>query len=347
MAIRGAQLKRAVDAIVDAFPRPSKLAQLLEYRLEKNLDALVPPGSLADRVFELLQVANSEGWDLELIEVARASNPGHRGLLAVAQDLALAPALPPQLEAVIQARNRIHDADAWYRRLGKALNRLCRIELDDAPRGTGFLVAPDLVLTNYHVVAPRHQALVARFDYRRVAGKVKQGLAVPVVAVLDHSPPNRHDFEADPRAEPSIDELDHALLRLGRPLGDEPIGEPADPGAPLRGWFAAAQPPSASFAPGAPLVIVQHPSGGPVALAYDTQSILGINASGTRVRYRTNTEPGSSGSPCFDQDWNLIALHHGGDPGRPHPGFNQGIPITAIVARLSRVAGITLPAMER
>ena len=346
MAIRGAQLKRAVDSLVDAFPRPGKLAQLLEYRLEKNLDALVAPGTLTDRVFELFQVANSEGWDHELVDAARASNPGHRGLLAVAQELALAPALPPQLESIIRARNRIHDADGWYRRLGEALNRLCRIELDGNPSGTGFLVGPDLVLTNHHVIAPAHQALAARFDYRRVAGKVNQGVAVPVVAVLDRSPPSPHDFDPSDPGDPSFDELDHALLRLDRPLGNEPVGAQADPDATPRGWFAASQPPPTSLAPGASLLIVQHPRGGPVALAFDTDSIIGLNVRGTRVRYRTNTEAGSSGSPCFDQDWNLIALHHGGDPGWAQPMFNQGIPIAAIVARLSRVVGVTLRAME-
>ena len=43
-------------------------------------------------------------------------------------------------------------------------------------------------------------------------------------------------------------------------------------------------------------------------------SLLSSNANNTRVRYRTNTEEGSSGAPCFDKDWELVALHHSGDP---------------------------------
>jgi V8-like Glu-specific endopeptidase len=31
------------------------------------------------------------------------------------------------------------------------------------------------------------------------------------------------------------------------------------------------------------------------------------------VRYAVNTEPGTSGSPVFDKDWRLVALHHLGD----------------------------------
>ena len=64
-----------------------------------------------------------------------------------------------------------------------------------------------------------------------------------------------------------------------------------------------------------------------------------MNANRSRVRYSTNTESGSSGSPCFDQNWNLVALHHGGDPNFDvghRPEFNEGIPVDAIVTFLNR-----------
>jgi V8-like Glu-specific endopeptidase len=51
------------------------------------------------------------------------------------------------------------------------------------------------------------------------------------------------------------------------------------------------------------------------------------------VSYKTNTDGGSSGSPCFDQDWNLVALHHSGDPNYAL-GPNEGIPIDAIVTAI-------------
>jgi V8-like Glu-specific endopeptidase len=85
-----------------------------------------------------------------------------------------------------------------------------------------------------------------------------------------------------------------------------------------------------------PLMIAQHPDGKPLKLAVDTESVIGVNANQTRVRYATNTEPGSSGSPVFDFDWNLVALHHLGDPAYNHPpAYNQGIPINNIRARLA------------
>ena len=64
-------------------------------------------------------------------------------------------------------------------------------------------------------------------------------------------------------------------------------------------------------------------------LALETAGMIGLNGNGSRVRYTTNTEPGSSGSPCFDQNWDLIALHHSGDPNWD-PSWNEGIPIKLI-----------------
>ncbi|HVV88710.1 MAG TPA: trypsin-like peptidase domain-containing protein, partial [Kofleriaceae bacterium] len=303
------QLKRAVDAVVAAFPRPAKLEQMLQYRLEKDLEALVAPGALTDRVFELFRVANAEGWDAQLVEAARASNPGSRELLALTQELGLEPPVAaPAREWVAASGGAIVDAGAWYRGLGLALARVGRVELDGRASGTGFLVGPDLVLTCEHVIAPPHGELTVRFDHRTEGGQtVAPGVVVKVVAVVDRSPPSPHDLERRPAAEPAADQLDHALLRLERAIGDEPIGAQAEPGAPPRGWLTLAR---SGFVAGAPLAIVQHPRGRPVALAVEPHAICGVNAGGTRVRYRTRTEPGSSGSPCFDTAWNVIAVHH-------------------------------------
>ena len=70
--------------------------------------------------------------------------------------------------------------------------------------------------------------------------------------------------------------------------------------------------------------------------AFDTSGVIGMASEGRRIRYRTNTEHGSSGSPCFDIDWTLIALHHMGDPDwKRVPQFNQGVPIGLIGARIA------------
>jgi hypothetical protein len=76
-------------------------------------------------------------------------------------------------------------------------------------------------------------------------------------------------------------------------------------------------------------------------LAMDTSAIIGVNHGRTRVRYRTNTEPGSSGSPCLSPDFELLALHHSGDPDfdpSHKPEYNQGIPMD-LIAKLLRDRG--------
>ncbi|HJZ54083.1 MAG TPA: serine protease, partial [Gemmataceae bacterium] len=205
---------------------------------------------------------------------------------------------------------------------------------------------PDAVLSNYHVLKsvldnPATAAKVTcRFDYKVLA----DGSRVPGVEVGLHPTDWKLDFSPNAPAEltrtpdnppPTPDELDYALVRLARRLGDEPAAPKAGTGAPPRGWLAipAVAP---AFVPKMPLLIAQHPDGKPLKLAVDTESVIGVNAGGTRVRYATNTDPGSSGSPVFDLDWNLVALHHLGDPAYDHPpAYNQGVPIDKIRARIA------------
>jgi V8-like Glu-specific endopeptidase len=54
------------------------------------------------------------------------------------------------------------------------------------------------------------------------------------------------------------------------------------------------------------------------------------------LRYKVNALGGSSGSPCFNADWELIAVHHVGDPKyySQFGDWNEGIPIMKIVEHL-------------
>ncbi len=56
--------------------------------------------------------------------------------------------------------------------------------------------------------------------------------------------------------------------------------------------------------------VIGHPRGG--GLSYSIDDNLLLDHERPVVHYRAPTEGGSSGSPVFNQDWDLVALHHAG-----------------------------------
>jgi len=230
------------------------------------------------------------------------------------------------------------DVRVWQEKLVRIERQVCRVEMEGNALGTGFLVGPDTVLTNWHVFeiakkAGKIDKLGCRFDYVRLPdGSTQPGQLVMLNAAgsLDSSPYSKAEETVNPdNPLPTADELDYALLRLATRVGEQQVE-----GA-TRGWIVL---PKAvvPLAADAPVLIVQHPEGTPMKLALDTQAVLGLNGNGTRIRYRTNTDPGSSGSPVFTMDWDIVALHHYGDPKWKNPLFNQGVPIELIRQRIDK-----------
>ena len=60
--------------------------------------------------------------------------------------------------------------------------------------------------------------------------------------------------------------------------------------------------------------IVQHPNGLPKQLAFRDNQVTDLLDD--FVHYRADTEPGSSGSPVFNDQWEMVGLHHSGVPKR-------------------------------
>jgi len=89
MSLSGQQRKKLANALIDAFPNPASLEQMLSFELEKSLRAIAGEGSLQDIVFRLIQVADSQGWVEDLVRGALESNSGNTTLRDVAQELLL------------------------------------------------------------------------------------------------------------------------------------------------------------------------------------------------------------------------------------------------------------------
>jgi V8-like Glu-specific endopeptidase len=56
--------------------------------------------------------------------------------------------------------------------------------------------------------------------------------------------------------------------------------------------------------------IIQHPGGHFKKISLQNNFVEYIDRRTTQ--YTTSTEPGSSGSPVFDDDFNVVAIHHSG-----------------------------------
>ena len=194
---------------------------------------------------------------------------------------------------------------------------------DDRAIGSGFLVAPKLFLTNNHVIESAADAnqFVVEFDYEIAPDGQRRD-----VTRFQFEP--GHFFITD-----DIDDLDYTLIAIGsRISGSENLD--AFGYNPLS---AAGN----KHAIGEVANIVQHPEG------RMKEVVLRENRLVSRLthvlHYVADTEPGSSGSPVFNNQWQAIALHHWGGPwrqthdihGYPIPRYvNEGVRISAIVNEL-------------
>ena len=233
--------------------------------------------------------------------------------------------------------------DGWAKRE----KCICRITTTESGNtgGTGFLVGPDVVLTCFHVLMDiinqddrvrTGASENVRIEFEDLGGDLKLETSLMRVRLksggwlIHYARFSQFDF-GKTNGLPNEDELDFALIRLDRRIGED------------RGWIdLEATRSSASLLPENPfLAILQHPGLRAQAAAFDS-SMLEYNGNGTRVRYHVNTEPGSSGSPCFDQNWNLVAVHHAGAYTKSTgEKFNQGVPVSKIVTHIT-ASGIDL-----
>jgi hypothetical protein len=330
--------------------RLSQFDQLLKQRLDINREDIALGEDYTDITFRVIQAVNQRGWVYKLVDAARQERPNEAVFVEYAALLGIGPrGLPDgaELERIVKKTNALLDIATFRSRIGEIEGRVCRVDIKNEGEGTGFLVAPNVVLTNYHVVEDLEKEkygvedFTCRFDYKVNYKDIKvgEGITVQVEKLLTYSSYDAVADLKDGSQEPNPDYLDYALLLLKGKPGNDPLGgKMVDSETPPRGWISLPDKPY-GFAANSPLFIVQHPATKPMKLGLDTEAVIGLNGNGTRVKYRTNTERGSSGSPCFNQNWELVALHHAGDPKYAlhyDPQWNRGIPIALITEHIKK-----------
>lgn len=161
--------------------------------------------------------------------------------------------------------------------------------------GTGFLIAPNVLLTNNHVLEDANDARLAtaEFSYER---DIADREVVPTPFTLE---PQRLFFT-------SVD-LDFTVVAVAdTPLPGSRKRQLSDYGClPLLSVAGKAM-------EGEWLTIIQHPGGERKQVCVRENRLM--KRTNDVLWYSTDTLGGSSGSPVFNNDWYVVALHHSGVP---------------------------------
>ncbi|WP_293349398.1 MULTISPECIES: trypsin-like peptidase domain-containing protein [unclassified Microcoleus] len=173
--------------------------------------------------------------------------------------------------------------------------------------GTGFLVTENLLLTNNHVL-PSSDLLpnsIFRFNYEDDF----RGRAQPA-----------DEYSSKPNGVFHTNrELDYTLVQLDGNPGQK------------WGWLPLLL---SNITRGERVNIIQHPAGRAKEISFQNNFVQYIG--GNVVQYITSTLNGSSGSPVFNDGWEVVALHHAGghipEPTTQQRYFrNEGILIEKIL----------------
>ncbi|WP_208979500.1 trypsin-like serine peptidase [Pseudovibrio axinellae] len=202
-----------------------------------------------------------------------------------------------------------------------AARSVCKVQLYREGRipiaaGSGFLVSPNLLLTNNHVIRSSRSASLASaiFQYE-MDENFSLGRSV------EFSITDEVFFTS------ASDELDFSFVSVEE--GNSEKVALADFG------FLQLLPQSGKAVKGEPVSIIHHPNGGLKSLSLRNSHVLSLHEQ--FITYSSDTLPGSSGAPVLNDQWLPVALHHRSirDPSNRRRWIaNRGIRISAILSNV-------------
>jgi V8-like Glu-specific endopeptidase len=176
---------------------------------------------------------------------------------------------------------------AWLQQGLRSADAVCRIATDTS-LGTGFLIANGWVMTNHHVISSKEEAVSAIVNFgfqENIDGSLTESIA----------------YRLEPDSYLYNEEFDVATVLLSGSSGLQDC---------LSRWGVLSINGTADVETGQHVIIIQHPQGGPKQICMTENQV--INIYHHRVQYMTDTMPGSSGSPVFNDNWDVVAIHHAG-----------------------------------
>jgi endonuclease G, mitochondrial len=321
MDLLGSDRKKLREAILSAYPDQGDLEIMVGEELGENLQAIAGGKTLNHVISHLITWATSRGKIERLIIAAYAANEGNPKLKEfyrniIQQRFLLNPApvdsiveFGPkiewlgitediQLESFLQPEPDLWDA-IFFKRAVENISSVCKIEIPSLrTRATGVLIAKRLVLTNYHVLESANNP-----DIKANALDTILHFGYLTSDSGNESKVKEFQFKLD-KQQPILsssptEKLDYVLLQV-----EESILQEENNIKPAR-WEANKSP-----ILGKGINLLQHPKGETMKVSISRDGITGVYQEKGLVQYVSKTEPGSSGSPCFDENWNLVALHH-------------------------------------
>ncbi len=233
-----------------------------------------------------------------------------------------------------------------------ALRSVARVNIGNRGFGTGFLISPSLFMTNNHVISTSEEAQESRFefnyqyDYHGNLQSVDTYTANPTSFFYTNEPLDYTIVRLNDKGSSELSATEGTIPSQFHMSGSPPggfvpggaseAGEKSQMSAGERWGYLRLR--VRKFAENQLCNIIQHPEARYKEVALHDNRLTRVLP--YAVRYRTDTEPGSSGSPVFDNEWDIIAIHHaGGDQDPQNPNLwlnNEGIRIDKIIEDLKQ-----------